>query len=185
MSLIVDALKSYSYLDQAPVQTVDVHEGLEDTLLILQGKFETGINVNRAYAPDLPKIQAFGSELNQVWTNLIDNAADALEGHGDITIRTSRADDSVVVDIEDNGPGIPEEFQQKVFDPFFTTKPPGEGTGLGLNISYGIVVQKHNGDIKLESKPGMTQFKVTIPLNFEAPAPKKKVSRWAFSGEEQ
>ena len=149
-----------------------------------KGHTVRGIDVKRAYAPDLPRIQAYGGELNQVWTNLIDNAADALEGHGDITIRTSASEDMVIVDIEDNGPGIPKEYQQKIFDPFFTTKPPGEGTGLGLNISYGIVVQKHHGDIRLDSKPGKTQFKVSIPLNFETSVPQKPVAGWAFSGRE-
>ena len=168
ISQIVNALKSYSYLDQAPVQGVDVHEGLNNTLLILSNKLKTGINVKREYASDLPKIQAYGSELNQVWTNILDNAADALEGRGDITIRTRRDNECVVVEIEDNGPGIPEEIQHKIFDSFFTTKPPGKGTGLGLNISYNIVVQHHRGDIKVFSHPGKTCFQVWLPNNFEA-----------------
>ena len=168
ISQIVNALKSYSYLDQAPVQGVDVHEGLNNTLLILSNKLKTGINVKREYASDLPKIQAYGSELNQVWTSILDNAADALEGRGDITIRTRRDNECVVVEIEDNGPGIPEEIQHKIFDSFFTTKPPGKGTGLGLNISYNIVVQHHRGDIKVFSHPGKTCFQVWLPVDFEA-----------------
>jgi PAS domain S-box-containing protein len=166
ISEIVKALKSYSYLDQAPVQTVDVHEGLDNTLLILRYEFKSGVSVRREYAPDLPKIQAYGSELNQVWTNIIDNAADGLEGQGEIVIRTSQAEDWVVVEIEDNGPGIPAEVQSRVFDAFFTTKPPGQGTGLGLNISYNIV-HKHQGDIKVFSEPGKTCFQVRLPVNFE------------------
>ena len=168
ISDIVKALKSYSYLDQAPVQSVDVHEGLDNTLLILRNKLTDGITVKREYAHELPKIEAYGSELNQVWTNIIDNAADALEGQGVITIRTRPDGDSIVVEIEDDGPGISPENQGKIFDSFFTTKAPGEGTGLGLDISYNIVVQKHRGDIKLHSEPGQTRFEVWLPVNFEA-----------------
>ena len=169
ISEIVKALKSYAYLDQAPVQTVDVHEGLNNSLLILRHKLETSrINVQRQYVPDLPKFRAYGSELNQVWTNLIDNAIDALDGQGEINIRTRQEGDWVVVEIEDNGPGISSETQAKIFDPFFTTKPPGQGTGLGLDISYNIVVHRHRGDIKVVSKPGQTCFQVWLPLNLEA-----------------
>ena len=168
ISDIVKALKSYSYLDQAPVQAVDLNEGLDNTLLILRHKLKSGISVRREYAPDLPKIQAYGSELNQVWTNLLDNAADALGEQGAITIRTRQEGRWVVVEIEDNGPGIPAEIQSKIFDPFFTTKPPGKGTGLGLDISYNVVVHKHRGDIKLFSEPGRTCFQTWLPINFEA-----------------
>ncbi len=122
--------------------------------------------MRRQYAADLPLIQAYGSELNQVWTNLIDNAVDAMDGKGEITIRTHQGKDCVVVEVEDNGPGIPETIQSKIFDPFFTTKAVGKGTGLGLNISYNIV-KKHQGDIKVISHPGLTRFVVTLPLNFE------------------
>jgi signal transduction histidine kinase len=171
ISEIVKALKSYSYLDQAPVQEVDVHEGLDDTILILRHKLKAGISVKRDYAPDLPKIQAYGSELNQVWTNILDNAADAAanapDGAGEITIRTRRDGKGISVEIVDNGPGIPPEIQSRVFDPFFTTKPPGQGTGLGLDISYNIVVHKHRGDIKIESEPGRTSFQVWLPVDFE------------------
>ena len=168
ISEIVKALKSYSYLDQAPVQTIDVHEGLDNTLMILRNKLRNGISVRREYAPDLPKIQAYGSELNQVWTNFIDNAADALEEQGQITIRTRPEREGVMVEIEDNGPGIPPEVQPRIFDSFFTTKPPGQGTGLGLDISYNIVANKHRGDIKVLSEPGSTRFQVWLPVNFEA-----------------
>ncbi len=168
ISEIVKALKSYSYLDQAPVQSVDVHEGLDNTLVILRGKLNEGISVRREYQPDLAKIQAYGSELNQVWTNIIDNAADALKGKGEIVLWTRQEGSWVIVEIEDNGPGIPPEVQSRVFDAFFTTKPPGQGTGMGLDISYNIVVHKHRGDIKLFSEPGKTTFQVSLPLNFDA-----------------
>ena len=167
ISQIVKALKTYSYLDQAPVQAVDVREGLEDTLLILRSKLE-GISVRREYAPDLPRIQGYGSELNQVWTNLIDNAAYAVDGKGEIVLRTRREGDSVIVEVQDNGPGVPAEIKDRIFDPFFTTKPVGQGTGLGLDISYNIVVNKHRGDIQVSSEPGRTVFEVRLPLNFEA-----------------
>lgn len=171
ISGIVKALKTYSFLDQAPVQTVDVHKGLDDTLLILRNKLRSGnISVRREYDPELPKIQAYGSELNQLWTNIIDNAADALENKEDpreIVIRTQSDNGWINVEIEDNGPGIPESIQSKVYDPFFTTKPPGKGTGLGLNISYNIVVEKHRGDIKVFSRPGKTRFMIKLPVNFE------------------
>ena len=168
ISDIVKALKTYSYLDQAPVQSVDIHEGLEDTLLILRNKLKEGVSVRREYADDLPRIQGYGSELNQVWTNLLDNALDALDGKGEIVLRTRPEGDWVVVEFQDNGPGIPEDIQARVFDPFFTTKPPGKGTGLGLDISYSVVVNKHRGDIKVSSQPGKTCFEVWLPLNFEA-----------------
>lgn len=168
ISQIVKALKSYSYLDQAPVQIVNVHEGLDNTLVILRHKLEPSIGVRREYALDLPKIQAHGSELNQVWTNIIDNAADAMNGQGQIIIRTRREEEWVVVEIEDNGPGIPPEIEPRLFDPFFTTKPPGKGTGLGLDISYNIIVFRHRGDIKVSSRPGKTCFQVWLPVNFEA-----------------
>ncbi len=164
---IVKSLKTYVYLDQAPVQEVDIHEGLDNTLVMLRSKLKTGINVHREYTQDLPRIQAYGSELNQVWTNLIDNAIDAMEGNGDLILHTKREGDSVIVEVQDSGPGIPEEIQSKLFSPFFTTKPVGKGTGLGLNISYKII-QKHAGEIKIYSRPGKTCFTVILPINFEA-----------------
>ena len=163
ISAIVKALKSYSYLDQAPMQAVDLKAGIEDTLLILASRLRGGISLRREYA-DLPPIQAYGSELNQVWTNILDNAIDAMDGKGELTIRTRREGNWAIVEIEDNGPGIPTEIQGKVFDAFFTTKPVGKGTGLGLNISYNIIVYKHRGDIKLVSKPGQTRFSVYLPI---------------------
>lgn len=173
ISEIVKALKSYVYLDQAPIQDVNIHEGIENTLVILRSKLKTGVNVYLDFDPDLPRIEAYGSELNQVWTNLIDNAIDAMQGKGDITIRTSPQGKSVVVEIEDNGPGIPAEIQPKLFTPFFTTKAMGKGTGLGLNISYNIVM-KHRGDIRVTSQPGRTCFTITLPVQFsDVKAPEK------------
>ncbi len=166
ISDIVKSLKVYVYLDQAPIQEVDLHEGLENTLLILRNKLKQGINVKRVYSPTLPHIQAYGSELNQVWTNIIDNAIDAMNGKGELTIRTHHQGEWVLIEIEDTGPGIPEEILDKIFSPFFTTKPVGKGTGLGLNISYNII-QKHGGEIKVFSQPGKTRFQVFLPIDFQ------------------
>ena len=160
---IVKALKSYSYLDQAPKQSIDIHEGLDDTLVMLRSRLKAGIEVRRDYANDIPRIDAFGSELNQVWTNILDNAIDAMNGRGDIVLATRRSGPYVVVEITDSGPGIPPDILDTVFDPFVTTKPPGSGTGLGLNISHGIV-QKHRGEIGVESSPGRTRFTVKLPI---------------------
>jgi signal transduction histidine kinase len=163
---LVKALKTYTYMDQAPVQSVDLREGLDNTLIILHNKLKRGISVEKDYADDLPLIQAFASELNQVWTNILDNAIDAMGGAGKLIVRTRREDPWVVVEIEDNGPGIPEEHQSKIFDPFFTTKEAGQGTGLGLNISRNLVVQKHQGQITVKSEPGSTCFSVRLPIDF-------------------
>ena len=165
ISEIVKALKTYTYMDQAPIQSVDVHEDLDNTLIILRNKLKVGIDVRREYAQDLPCIEAYGGELNQVWTNIIDNAIAAMEGQGQLVLRTREEAPWVVVEIEDNGPGIPEEIHSKIFDPFFTTKPPGSGTGLGLNISHNIIVQKHQGQIAVSSQPGKTCFAVRLPVN--------------------
>ncbi len=162
---IINALKSYTYMDQAPVQTVDIHEGLNNTLIILHSKLSDGVKVTREFDKELPLIQAYGSELNQVWTNLIDNAIDAMGGKGQLALRTRCEQAHIVVEVEDNGPGIPEEDQGKIFDPFYTTKPPGMGTGLGLNISRNIIVQKHHGFINLTSRPGCTVFSVLLPID--------------------
>jgi signal transduction histidine kinase len=174
---IVHALKSYTYMDQAPVQRVNIHASLDNTLVILRSKLvEANVRVVRDYAPDLPEVEAHGSELNQVWTNLIDNAIDAIgatdaigtngkNGAGQITLRTRCEAEWVVVEVEDNGPGIPETVRGTLFDPFTTTKPVGKGTGLGLNISHNIIVQKHNGKIQFHSQPGRTCFAVWLPLN--------------------
>lgn len=164
---IVRALKAYTYMDQAPLQNVNVHEGLENTLVMLRARLKQGVAVRREYAPDLPAIEAYGSELNQVWTNLIDNALQAMQGRGELTLTTRREGEAVVVEITDTGPGIPPEILPRIFDPFFTTKAPGEGTGLGLSISHGIVTKRHRGAITVESKPGRTTFRVRLPLRTE------------------
>jgi signal transduction histidine kinase len=163
ISEIVKAVKSYSYLDRAPLQEVDVHEGLDNTLVILRHKIKPALTIVRDYAPDLPRIEAYAGELNQVWTNIIDNALDALGERGEIRLSTRRESDGITVEIADNGPGIPPEIQSRVFEAFFTTKAPGVGTGLGLNIAYNIV-HKHYGDIQIKSRPGATRFIVCLPL---------------------
>ena len=165
ISEIVKAVKTYSYLDQAPIQEVDLEESLENTLVILRPKIKPGISIARDYADDVPRIEAYGSELNQVWTNIIDNAIDAVRGQGELILCTYAKDnDVIVVEITDNGPGIPPEIQPRIFEPFFTTKAPGVGTGLGLHIAYNIVVHKHHGQIQVASKPGETRFRVTLPI---------------------
>lgn len=163
ISEIVKAIKDYSYLDQAPLMEIDVHEGLESTLMILKHKLKLGVNVMRDYDKSLPRIEAFASELNQVWTNIIDNAIDAMKGQGDLRIRTRAVDNHVVIEIGDSGPGIPPAALPRIFEPFFTTKGPGSGTGLGLHVSYNIV-QKHRGKIEVQSQPGNTRFIVTLPM---------------------
>ncbi len=162
---IVKALKTYTYMDRAPVQSVDVRKELDNTLIILHNKLKGGVTVVREYASDLPDIEAYASELNQVWTNIIDNAIDAMDGEGRLIVRAYRDDPWLVVEFEDDGPGIPEEIQSQIFDPFFTTKGPGEGTGLGLNISRNLIVQKHGGQISVLSKPGSTCFSIRLPLD--------------------
>ncbi len=164
ISELVGDVKTYVYLDQAPIQDVDVHQGLESTLRILRYKMKSGIHVVRDYAEDLPRIEAYGSELNQVWTNLIDNAIDAMQGQGELVLRTCSRGDEVIVEITDSGPGIPPEIQKRIFDPFFTTKPPGVGTGLGLHTAHNIVVHRHRGAIRVESRPGETRFEVRLPV---------------------
>lgn len=168
ISEIVGALKNYSYLGQAPVQSVNIHEGIDNTLVILRNKLKTGITVHREYGSDIPPIVAYGSELNQVWTNLLDNAADALKGKGEIIIRTTLNGEYVKVEIEDNGPGIPIEIQSRIFDPFFTTKELGKGTGLGLSTTYGIVTEKHKGTISVDSHEGITRFIIELPIGKSA-----------------
>jgi signal transduction histidine kinase len=168
ISAIVSALRGYSYLDQAPIQQVDLHEGLENTLTLLGHRIPPGVQIDRAYAAGLPTIEAFGSELNQVWTNLISNAIDGVGEEGLITLRTASEGAWVIVEVEDNGPGIAPEDQGRVFDPFFTTKPPGAGTGLGLNVTYNIVSLQHSGEISLRSEPGATVFRVRLPVQMES-----------------
>ena len=164
MSEIVKAVKTYSYLDQAPVQEVDVRESLENTLVLLRPRIESGVNITRDYADDVPRIEAYGSELNQVWTNILENAIDAIQARGELTLRAYPEDGAVVVEILDDGPGIPSDIRSRVFEPFFTTKAPGAGAGLGLHIAYNIVVHKHHGQLQVESIPGETRFRVVLPV---------------------
>ncbi|PYU13698.1 MAG: hypothetical protein DMG37_09890 [Acidobacteria bacterium] len=163
ISDLIKAVKEYSYMDQAPVQEVDIERSLETTLTIMHHKLKRGITVAREYAPHLPRVMANGSELNQVWTNLIDNAADAMKGSGTLTIRTAHENDFVLVEIADNGPGIPPEVKSRIFDPFFTTKGVGEGTGLGLDI-VNRIVKNARGSVTVKSVPGDTRFQVRIPI---------------------
>jgi signal transduction histidine kinase len=166
ISTLVGAARQYSQLDRAPYQVVDVHELLDSTLMMLGGKIPAGISVVKEYDRSLPRIPAYAGELNQVWTNLIDNAVSAMGGTGVLTVRTGMDQDRdcVYVEFGDTGPGVPPEIRERIFEPFFTTKPVGEGTGLGLDISWRIVVNKHHGDIAVESVPGDTRFRVRLPI---------------------
>ncbi len=165
ISDLVGVVKSYSYMDQAPRQWVDVHTGIEDTLRILDHKLRKRIHVVREYDRELPRIQVQGSELNQVWTNLIDNAIGALAEGGTITLRTRGEDGYLTVEIADDGSGIPEDVQPRIFDPFFTTKGVGEGTGLGLDVARRIVTSRCGGEIGFRSQPGETVFVVRLPMD--------------------
>jgi signal transduction histidine kinase len=165
ISDLVAAVRSYSQLDRASLQPTDLKEGLESTLVMLGHRLRPGITVVRDYAPDVPRLEAMAGELNQVWTNLIGNAVDAMDGSGTLQVRT-RVDGlgCAVVEIIDDGPGMPQEVRARAFDPFFTTKEVGKGTGLGLDISRRIVVERHNGEIEVESEPGRTVLRVLLPL---------------------
>jgi signal transduction histidine kinase len=164
MSSLVGAIKSYSYMDRGETQEVDVHEGLDTTLIVLGHKLkQTTIEVVRDYDRSLPKLMAHGSELNQVWTNLLDNAIDALGTTGTISIRTRPDGRCILVEISDDGPGIPEDVVKRVFDPFFTTKDVGKGTGLGLDAARRIIVDRHGGSLTVDSAPGATTFHVWLP----------------------
>ncbi|WP_433007837.1 ATP-binding protein [Kribbella sp. CA-294648] len=167
ISTLVGAAKQYSQIDRAPYQIVDLHELLKSTMVMMSGKFE-GLMVVKEFDPELPSIPAYAAELNQVWTNVIDNAVAAMNGSGTLTIKTLRDGAFAVVEIGDTGPGIPADIRTRIFEPFFTTKPIGEGTGLGLDISWRIVVKKHHGDLRVESKPGDTRFKIVLPINPES-----------------
>ena len=173
ISSLLGAVRQYSHMDRAPYESTDVRDGLESTLAILGHKIGPGITVVREYEPGLPRVPAYVTELNQVWTNLIDNALAAMAGEGTLTLRASRSPDtegaapareeSVIVEVGDTGPGVPQHLQRRIFEPFFTTKPVGEGTGLGLDISYRIVVGRHHGDLSVRSSPGDTSFVVRLP----------------------
>ncbi|MFI5561877.1 ATP-binding protein [Amycolatopsis japonica] len=165
ISVLVGKAKQYSQMDRAPHQWIDVHEGLDSTLVMLAGKIAPGIRVVKEYDHTIPRIPAYAGELNQVWTNVIDNALGAMGAEGTLTLRTSRVDDHVHVEIGDTGPGIPAEVRQRIFEPFFTTKPVGQGTGLGLDISWRIVVERHQGDLRVDSAPGDTRFTVCLPVS--------------------
>jgi signal transduction histidine kinase len=163
ISTLVDAAREYSHLDRAPYERVDIHEGLKSTLVMLSSKLDE-VEVVKDFDLTLPKVPLYVGEMNQVWTNLIDNAVQAMNGVGTLTLRTSRDGECVRVEVADTGPGIPAEIRGRVFEPFFTTKPVGQGTGLGLDISYRIVVGRHGGDLTVESEPGDTRFIVRLPL---------------------
>jgi signal transduction histidine kinase len=163
ISELVRAIKEYTYMDQGPEQEVDVHQGLESTLLMLRHRLKYGITTKLDFDRTLPRICARGSDLNQVWTNLIDNAIDAMQGKGELRIRTTRELDRLLVEIGDNGPGIPPEVRDRIFEPFFTTKGVGQGTGLGLETAARIV-RDHSGEITVESAPGDTRFQIRLPF---------------------
>ncbi len=164
ISALVGAARQYSQLDRAPYQVVDVHELLDSTLVMLSDKLGSGITVVKHYDRSLPRIPCYPAELNQVWTNLIDNAVAAMSGSGTLTITTRWDGDMALIEFADTGPGVPAELRERIFEPFFTTKPVGQGTGLGLDISSRIVVTRHHGDLRVESEPGNTRFQVRLPL---------------------
>ena len=163
ISTLVGAAKQYSQMDRAPYQVVNLHELLDSTLVMLAGRIGD-VRVVRDYDSGLPPVPAYAAELNQVWTNIIDNAVAAMQGQGTLTVRTARDGENALVEIGDTGPGVPAEIRQRIFEPFFTTKPIGEGTGLGLDISWRIVVNKHHGELRVVSEPGDTRFQVVLPL---------------------
>jgi signal transduction histidine kinase len=161
---LVQAIKEYSYMDQAAMQEVDLHQGLENTLTILHHRLKGGITVVREYDENLPKICAYGGELNQIWTNLISNAIEAMQGKGELRVRTGRDLDRVLVEIGDNGPGIPPDVLPHIYEPFFTTKGVGKGTGLGLDTVCRII-RNHHGEIRVSSHRGDTRFQVYLPVS--------------------
>ncbi len=165
VSELVKAIKTYTHMDKAASKEVDVPSGLDSTLVMLGHKLKKGdVEVVKDYEEDLPPVCGHAGELNQVWTNLLDNAIDAVEGHGKIGVRAGRENGRVLVEISDDGPGIPEDVRERMFEPFFTTKDVGKGTGLGLDISRRVVVDDHGGDIRVESRPGETRFQVRLPI---------------------
>ncbi len=170
ISALVGAARQYSQLDRAPYQVVDIHELLDSTLVMLGGKMAPGIRVVKDYDLGLPRVPGYPAELNQVWTNLIDNAVAAMAGEGTLTIRTAADRDRLLVEFADTGRGVPDEIKDRIFEPFFTTKPVGQGTGLGLDISWRIIVGRHHGDLKVQSVPGDTRFSVWLPLTGETSA---------------
>ena len=165
ISKLIGAAKQYTQMDRSPMQLLDVHDGLESTLTMLAHQLGTGVEVVRDYDRSLPRLPAYAGELNQVWTNLIHNAIDAMDGRGTLTVRTRRQGDHLLVEIGDTGPGIPEQVRGRIFEPFFTTKPVGRGTGLGLDVCWRIVVQRHRGDLRVTSTPGDTRFQVLLRMS--------------------
>jgi signal transduction histidine kinase len=170
ISGLLTSARQYSQMDRAPQQRVDVHTLLDATVAMLGHKLGDGVKVVTDYDRSLPELEVYAAELNQVWTNLIDNAVDAMDGKGTITIRTARENGSALIEIADTGPGIPADIQGRIFEPFFSTKEVGHGTGLGLDISWRIVVKKHHGDIQVQSQPGDTRFQIRLPIVMAAPA---------------
>jgi signal transduction histidine kinase len=164
ISDLVAAVRSYSQMDRASIQQINLTDGLESTLVMLGHKLRDGVEVMRDYGADVPRIQAYAGELNQVWTRLIDNAVDAMDGRGTLRITTRSSGDDVVVEIGDTGPGMPPEVAARAFEAFYTTKGVGKGTGLGLDIARRIVEERHNGKIDIESRPGETVLRVRIPV---------------------
>jgi signal transduction histidine kinase len=164
ITALVGAAKQYSQLDRAPFQWLNVHEGLKATLVMFGAKLGKGVTLVKDFDRTLPTIPGYPAELNQVWTNLIDNALAAMAGTGTLTVRTARDEDWLLVEVADTGPGIAAEIRKRVFEPFFTTKGVGEGTGLGLDVSWRVVVNRHHGDLSVESEPGNTRFQVRLPL---------------------
>jgi signal transduction histidine kinase len=183
ISTLVGAAKQYSQLGRAPHQVVDVRELLDSTLMMLGGKIPPGITVVKDYDPALPPVPGYPAELNQVWTNLIDNAVSAMGDTGTLTVRTSVQNDRAVVEFGDTGPGVPPEIKNRIFEPFFTTKPVGQGTGLGLDISWRIVANKHHGGISVDSVPGDTRFRVWLPLTATDPDAEPPVTPEQADGE--
>jgi signal transduction histidine kinase len=171
ISALVDAAKQYSQLDRTPHQEADLHEGIKATLVMMAGKIPPGIRVVKDFDRTLPPVPGYPAELNQVWTNLIDNAIDAMAGEGTLTIRTARDGDNALVEVIDTGPGVPAELRRRVFEPFFTTKGVGRGTGLGLDVSFRVITNRHGGDLRVISEPGDTHFQVRLPLHAPVPAP--------------
>ena len=164
ISELVKSMKSYYHLDRGAQQWVDIHHGLEDTIKLFSFKLKHGVEIHRCYGENLPQILAYGSELNQVWTNLIDNAIDAMNEKGILEIQTSLFDNLLKVEITDSGAGIPDEVKSRIYEPFFTTKGVGKGSGLGLDAVRRIVENRHKGVISLESQPGKTTFKICLPI---------------------
>jgi signal transduction histidine kinase len=166
---LVKAIKTHTHMDKVASKEVNVHAGLDSTLVMLGHKLKKGdVKIVREYEDGLPMVCGHAGELNQVWTNLIDNAIDAVQGHGKIVVRTAMENGHVLVEVGDDGTGIPGEVRERMFEPFYTTKDVGQGTGLGLDISRRVVVDDHKGDIRVESRPGDTRFQVRLPVRSEA-----------------